>query len=536
MMTSLRHFAPALLSGILLFLAFPAANLHFLAWFALVPLIWKAARLAPRAAAGHFLIAGWVFHTLTLQWLAANIFWAGGWAVWGQQFMCWALTLFWGLAGWLWSLAHRRSPMYGGALLLAALFVCVEWIHAHTLTGFGWPALAYSQGPNLPLLQWAALGGTAVVAFLLVAVNAWVALALADCGNRLLRIVLAAATVLAAHGVGYVLLAPAAYDDDALRVGVFQSNFSNEMKWDPEYHLNMVESAVARSRALKEYEDVDLVVWPEALIMTDFSHPLIREQLQALAAAERLYLFSGSVRNDPENGAGYNSSVLVGPEGEVAGFYDKVHLAPFGEYDPFEGKIPGLSQVVPGSISHGSGQKVLPMGPHTMGPLICFETLFAPMARHLREAGADFLVVVTNLAWFGSSNAVAQEIELARLRAIENRLPLVHAANTGVSGVFDPYGRLQVVDAFVHGGRYYQHQGLAPMMTVHQRRVGAFNLATPAGVMFPPGQRYASHVAAALSLLLLLLVLVLPPRKEVLATPAGDPALSPDGAPSRPVE
>jgi apolipoprotein N-acyltransferase len=515
MMTSLRRAAPALLSGVLLFLAFPAANLHFLAWFALVPLIWRATRLSPGAAGAQFFCAGWVFHTLLLQWLAVNMFWAGGWAVFGQQAMVLALSLFWGLGGSLWRLAHGRSSVMGGAVLLAALFVCVEWIHAHTLTGFGWPALAYSQGPNLPVLQWAALGGTGIVAFFIVACNGWLALAVSDRGNRLLRLVLAACVVVGSHVVGYMLLQPATYAEEPLRAGVFQSNFPNEMKWDREYHLDMVESAVARSRSLKQYEDVDLVVWPEALIMTDYRRPDLLDQLRQLATAESVYIFSGTVRDDPENRAGYNSSVLVGPGGEVVDYYDKVHLAPFGEYDPFEGRIPGLSAVVPGSVSHGSGQKVLPVGSRTLGPLICFETLFAPMARQLREDGADFLVVITNLAWFGSSNAIPQELELARLRAIENRLPLVHAANTGISGAFDPYGRFRPADAYVGpNGRYYKNEAevINPMSTAHQRLVGAYDLAEPGGIFFSPGQQYFAHVGAALATLLFLLALVFPGR------------------------
>lgn len=510
MMITVRHYAPAVLSGIVLFLAFPASNAHFLAWVALVPLVWKSTSLSPRAAALHFLIAGWIFHTLTLQWLAANIFWAGGWALWGQQFMVWALTLFWALSGWLWRTACQRSSFWGGALLLAALFVIVEWIHAHTLTGFGWPALAHSQGPDLPLLQWAALGGTSAVAFILVLFNALVALALARKPRRYIRLACAAFVLVAAHGLGYLMMQPATHAEKPLRVGVFQANYPNEMKWDQEYVLDMVDSAVMRSRALKQHENVDLVVWPEAHVMYDYTQPEILDRLTTLAREESLFVFTGTVRTDPETRAGYNSSVLIDPRGQVVDVYDKVHLAPFGEYDPFGGMIPGIGQVVPGGVTHGAGQKVLSVGEHTLGPLICFETLFAAMAANLRAQGADFLVVITNLAWFGASNAVPQEIELARLRAIETRLPLVHAANTGISGVFDPYGRLQAVNDYVTpSGGYIRGltKGGNPRATMGRRLVGAFDLASPAGIRSPAGQRFAPLAALAGAGALLLLAL-----------------------------
>jgi hypothetical protein len=132
----------------------------------------------------------------------------------------------------------------------------------------------------------------------------------------------------------------------------------------------------------------------------------------------------------------------------------------------------------------------MPLGARRLGPLICFEVLFAPMAEQLRRMGADCLVVMTNLGWFGSSNAIPQELELARFRAIETRLPLIHSANTGISGVFDPWGRFEVVNGAIGSqGRYVKWEPgeLRPNDVRNRRMVGALRVAGPASRPLPIG-------------------------------------------------
>ena len=193
-------------------------------------------------------------------------------------------------------------------------------------------------------------------------------------------------------------------------------------------------------------------------------------------------LFAGAARYDSFNRT-YNSSYLIDTQGRVAGVYDKVHLAPFGEYVPLSGILPFINAFVPtiGDLKPGDEQKVFDVDGRKMGPLICFEVLFAPMAETLRRDGADFLTVITNLAWFGRSNAIPQELEIARVRAIETRLPLVHAANTGISGVFDPYGRFEHSNAFVsqQGKVFRLREDTGPADTIMQRLAGTYALPEP---------------------------------------------------------
>ncbi len=519
-----RHSLPVL-SGLLLACAFPRFHLYPIAWMALVPVLFAAAR-APNAwqSAIRFYVAGWVFYSILLQWLMANIMWAGGWAFLGYQILCLGMALFWALLGALWWTLHKRGPRFAGALALAALWVAMEWLQANALTGFGWGALGYTQAANLPLAQCAAIGGVGLLSFLVVLVNALAALGLAESSRRWRRWATAACVVAAAHGAGALLLNEAAYEDEAFTVGVVQTDFPQELKWDSEYAQEMLLRTIAYSERLAKFEDVDLFVWPEALLVDHYDRRSLRDPLQEFIQRTGIPVFTGSVREDYTQNKRYNSSVLFDQEGVVLDHYDKVHLAPFGEYQPFSEYVPFLRLLGFGNSDAGDVQRVLEISGHRFGPLICFETLFCGMAETLRKEGAEFLVVITNLAWFGGSNAIPQELEIARMRAIETRLPLVHCANTGISGVFDPYGRFSPVNArLAHSGHYAKAEDYRiPLASLIMRRwMGALPLAQAAKRPIPHGPALFPWAAMALAVLLALLVLAIP--GEAAPPPPEDP-------------
>lgn len=504
MRPSLKSCGIPLLCGILLALSFPTWRLYPFAWIALAPLFYQTARTKPLEGAKRFFVAGWAFHTVLFQWLITNIYWAGGWAVWGYQFLCLFMALYWALFGLLWTWMHRRMPGLPGALAAAVLWAAMEYLQATLLTGFGWSSLAYSQGKDLMLLQWAALGGATLVSAILVFFNALVGLLFAERSWRLVRLVGALGVLVVAHGVGALLIQDADYGAMPLKAGIVQSDFPLEMKWDPEYCEEMVRNAAQKSRALAKYEQVDLFVWPEALVVKPLdTTPALFEIVASLTCETGCPLFTGSDRLNEKSGNHLNSSFLVDGNGALVGYYDKVHLAPFGEYVPLADLLPFVDKVVPaiGDIEPGEELKVLPVGERRFGPLICFEVLFAPLAEELRGRGADFLVVITNLAWFGGSNGIPQELEVARVRAIETRLPLVHCANTGISGVFDPWGRFSVVNAVIdRAGRYVQFPDLEPRDFVMQRCVGALPVAAPGRRPVPGGPRLFPWVVLVASL------------------------------------
>ncbi len=477
------------MSGLLVALCFPTFHLHPLAWIALVPLFYRTMNLSARESFWQFFVAGWVCHTVLLQWLGTNIYWAGGWAVVGQQLMCIALALYWAILGGARGWIRGRTPQLGGAVVLAVLWMAMEQFQSVLFTGFGWSSLGYSQGPNLLVLQWASIGSGILISGFLIFVNGQIALVLAEQDKRPVRLVSVALVVVAAHLGGWALLEQADYTSRPLTVGVLQPNFPLEMKWDTEYTEEMVRNAAEKSSALAQHEAIDLMVWPEALVMTDIDKPSIIRPIREFTGLHQTQLFTGSVRHDSGVNGSLNSSYLIDPDGTFEGYYDKMHLAPFGEYVPFAEYFPFISKIVPsiGNLTSGSELRLFQSGDREFGPLICFEVLFPGMSERLRDRGADFLIVITNLGWFGASNAIPQELEIARMRAVETRLPLVHSANTGLSGVFDPWGRFERVDIFVdrRGNLLRARDSVRTNELIRSRLVGAFPLAAPGRRLFP---------------------------------------------------
>jgi predicted amidohydrolase len=168
---------------------------------------------------------------------------------------------------------------------------------------------------------------------------------------------------------------------------------------------------------------------------------------------------------------------------------------------------------VPVDVDAGSEQRVLDTGKRKLGPLICFEVLLGSLAENLREMDADVLVVLSNMSWFGGSSALSQELEMARMRSIETRLPLIQSANTGISGVFDPYGRFTPVNAMLWpSGRYakWENDTINPRLVVMQRCLGALLVAEPARRPVPFNPALFSWVAMAAALLLVILSIAFP--------------------------
>ena len=508
MIAFLRKYGVAFLSGSLLAWSFPGVGFHPFAWAALSLLFVRTASMRRADTVRQFAAAAHAFHSVLFYWMIANTYWAGGWAIFGQQLLCAYLDLYWCAFALAWvSLRDRLHP----ALLPAAggvAWAALEHVESFLFSGFGWSALGYSQGPNLAVAQWAVIGGVNLVSLLLVAVNVCIALTVTRQGRA--RAGFAAATVLLLVTVqlgGRAMLAEADYASKPFKVGIFQSNFSLEMKWDQEYSIEMIRNAVSKSRLIADHHHTDLVVWPEALVMDPIDDPVVTGMIKELATGSRTAVFGGGHRAEHGPYRSYNSSFLMDANGVTTGIYDKIHLVPYGEYVPLADFLPFVTQVVPaiGNMVRGTEAKVLDVGGRRLGPLICFEVLYGPMAERLRTNGADFLTVITNLSWFGMSSAIPQELEIARMRAIETRLPLVHAANTGISGVFDPYGRFTLIDGAVDSEGDYREliDGVTPEQTIRERLVGAFDLAAPAPRLFDRGPSWFPWINLAGAILLL---------------------------------
>jgi apolipoprotein N-acyltransferase len=449
-----RRAVVALVLGALLALALPPFHLLPLGVVALTGLVWliDGAR-GPRGAFG----IGWLFgfgHFLAGLYWIVNALLIFGWQFLPAYpivvgFLPSVLALFVGLA----AMATRVLPFQGAArvLALAGFWVAAEWLRGHLFSGFPWNLAGYVWTFCDPMIQLASFAGIYGLSLLTVAVFALPAILAEPSRARARDLVAFGAALLALfgaylHGNLRLSTAPATGEDPVPGVvlRVVQPNVEQVAKWDRvrhaanfQHHLQLSASVGARP--------VTHVIWPETAA-TFF----LAEQKPALDAVAQVVppgglLLTGTPRRGTEGGERrlWNSLIAVDERGRVAATYDKFHLVPLGEYVPFKDYLP-LTKIVQGAsdYSPGPGPRTLQMqGLPPVSPLICYEVIFP--GRVLDPADRPhWLLNITNDGWYGDSPGPRQHFAIARLRAVEEGLPLVRSANTGISGVVDAYGRV----------------------------------------------------------------------------------------------
>lgn len=404
---------------------------------------------------GYFL-AGlwWIGSALLVD--ADEFAWALPFAVIGIPF---ALAFFYGFAT-----AVARvfwSSDIGRIAALAFGFGLAEWLRGFLFTGFPWNAVGYAAMPVPLLMQSVSAIGMVGMNTLAVFVFSLPALLAAKRHVRLgagLLVVLVAAHV----GFGYIrLTAPEKPADRSLDVRIVQPSVDLGEKWDASVRDRIFATMMALSSKTPDLTHArpQLILWPETSVPFLFT-----ERPEALTAlgdmlGEGQMLVAGIVREEGGSaGAGnryYNSVVAIDDRGEITDAVDKVHLVPFGEYLPFAGLLRrlGIEQLVAGPMTFSAGNErhsiTLPGGIRVL-PFICYEVIFPDLVA-IDVASSELIVNVTNDAWFGDTPGPYQHFRQAQVRAVENGLPLLRAANNGISAVVDPRGR--IVDALAIDAR-----------------------------------------------------------------------------------
>ncbi|MCO5132576.1 MAG: apolipoprotein N-acyltransferase [Xanthobacteraceae bacterium] len=356
------------------------------------------------------------------------------------------------LARALWSRDAARI------LALAAALTVSEWLRGHVLTGFPWNAFGYALTEPLALAQTAALIGLWGMTFLSVAIFASPAVLIDGKAARARLAPLAALVLLAAMGA-YGALRLVNNPTQLLagpRLRIMQPNLTQDDRFNYSAKASVMRKYLALSdRATSPQtsgvRDANILIWPESA----FPFFLTREGDAMAQIADLLppgtVLITGAVRA-PDLPPGvpvrraYNSIYLIGDDGDVLSVYDKLHLVPFGEYLPFQSLMEalGFEQLtrMRGGFIPGTRRRMIDVpGAPPMLPLICYEAIF-PSDSAVGGERPGWIVNLTNDGWFGISTGPYQHLQQARLRAVEQGLPLVRAANTGVSAVIDPFGRI----------------------------------------------------------------------------------------------
>ncbi|MBV2360070.1 apolipoprotein N-acyltransferase [Thalassococcus sp. CAU 1522] len=352
--------------------------------------------------------------------------------------MAGGLALFWALA--FWSAAHLRSrPLW--ALVLT--WTAAELARAYVFTGFPWGLVGYLWAPVMAI-QWVSVIGPHGLTLVTLAVAASLAMAL-RAGRDGAPSVAAGLIGLAALGLGGAWLTPPVQDlSGRPMIRLIQPNAPQHEKWDPNKVQMFFDRQVSFTAAPPEGAKPALVVWPETAVPV-----LLNRAGDAFAriseAAGPAPVVVGIQR--AESGRFYNSLAVMDGQGGLVQVYDKHHLVPFGEYMPAAAlfrrwNIFGLAARAEGGYSPGPGPDILDLGGLGLAlPLICYEAVF-PQDVQRAPLRPDLLLQITNDAWFGSWSGPYQHFAQARIRAIEQGLPMVRAANTGVSAMIDGAGRI----------------------------------------------------------------------------------------------
>jgi apolipoprotein N-acyltransferase len=232
----------------------------------------------------------------------------------------------------------------------------------------------------------------------------------------------------------------------SMEVSLIQGNIDQSIKWNQNFQketLNIYEDISLKNIPV----DGGLIVWPETAIPFNFQDENdLRNQIKNLSIKTKSNFIFGSMSyfRRSHHVDFYNSAYLLSPEGEVQGRYDKVHLVPYGEYVPLRNVFPFINGLTAGigDFSRGNGYIPLSLAERKIGVLICYEGILSYAARMYKKESAELLVNITNDAWFGSTSAPYQHISMTIFRAVETRLYLVRAANTGISAIIDPRGQI----------------------------------------------------------------------------------------------
>jgi len=443
-LAKLKSWQLAILSGFLIGASFPPFKLGFLAWIGLIPFIRAVFRLTPWKAAGVGCLTGFVTNVLALHWLSFNI--GASFPVVFTAMMAAAiyLAIFWAIFSFLFSWIHLQSG--AGLVLMPFLWVTLEYGMSLGPMGFPWVSLATTQTDYLPVIQLAEWTGIYGISFWLVTVNVilyglltfprtvWM--------PRVVRTAIVVIVIVWLTGYGRLVILPETDETKMVDVAVVQPNVGPHEKWQPDKRDWVFDRLDSLYMVAAESEP-DLIIWPEAATPAFITKNFRRlNQLKQRIRQTGIPLLTGTVDWSSVKGrrAYHNSAALIREDGSIP-VYHKQQLVPLAEFNPFARQLPASEELNLGHYTKGTEETIFQVNEVSFASIICFESVFPAIVNGLNRRGSQFLVIVVNDGWYGTSAEPYQHEAIARLRAIENRYPVVRSANTGISAIIDRRGR-----------------------------------------------------------------------------------------------
>ena len=485
-----RRLILMVVSALLMVLMFPTADLEELAWLAVVPLLFALDGLPRRSVFTAVFITFLMAKGGTIYWLVYTINHYGFIhivpAVLIFLLLIGTMSLLWGLTFYaaMRLIREGRMPL---ALVIPMTWVAQEWVQSWLLGGFPWSLIGYAPAHRLLLVQSADLFGVWGLSFLIVLVNAALYEVISFGLKRRERFPTVAITIALVLFFANLIYGHFRLEQvqkemaeaRSFKVAVLQGNIDQNEKWrDPAIRKQTPDMYLEMAKKADKDKDLSLIILPETAlpIWQERGEPLRGKLSKFGTATENYVLFGCPTKGFDENEerVNYNSAGLVSPQGKELGWYHKNKLVPFGEYIPLK----KILQKLLGRLIHGTGNfqawgriSLLQIPEGKFGVIICFETIFPDLARRIVNQGATFLPNITNDAWFGDTSAPHQHMQMVAFRAIENRMYVPRAANTGISGIVDPTGRI-VHQTQVYVRNYYVGEVKTMNLPTLYRKVG----------------------------------------------------------------
>ena len=463
-----RIYGFSFLSAIFYILASPPVEFEILGFFVLTPLFISIKESKTLKQAFRVGMAGGLLTTIGLYyWLIYTMTTFGGLSYplsVALFFLLGAyLSLYWGL----FTLTVKYLTVSGLSMLITApaIWVALEYLRTYLFSGFPWALLGYTQYKNTYFIQVADITGVYGVSFILVLTSAIIfkgSRTFFSKGKIPFREALFLSVIIVAtFFYGFIRSDTDTKNIDQTKVAVIQGNINQQVKWDRDYlekTLSIYDSL--SSEAVKENSDINLIVWPETAAPFYFQQRSTqRLRVENISKSLNKPILFGSPAFKKENNKYqlFNSAYLISPQEngkkvDVIGRYDKIHLVPFGEYVPLKKLLFFVSKITEGIGDFTPGQdfkalqlsnKSNPSSPFALGSLICYEVIFPNLVRQFVNEGANLLVNITNDGWYGKTSAPYQHLSAAVFRAVENKVYLLRAANTGISAIISPTGEIE---------------------------------------------------------------------------------------------
>ncbi|MEI6729876.1 MAG: apolipoprotein N-acyltransferase [Pseudomonadota bacterium] len=386
------------------------------------------------------------YFTAGLYWICISLYVEPEKFAWLTPFALFGLPSILGIYTGLVCLLSCRLQVVGykKVIFFAAIFTLSEYLRSHLFSGFAWNLIGYVTTISSTTMQLAYYISIYGLCFIVVLIATMPALAITDKNQALKPNIITFIFAISVILFGLIRLEnnPTLYSK--VKIRIVQPNIEQSLKWNEQTRFAGFKKHIYMS-GKPGIEDINLVIWPEAAIpyYIDEIEPLLKESVAFLP--EKSLLIAGGLRGQEstEKPQAFNSLFAIDKQGKIVSTYDKRHLVPFGEYIPFRNILP-LENIAGGigDFASGSGIKTQFIGDYPpFLPIICYEAIFSEESNDSTKQ-AKWILNVTNDAWFGISSGPYQHLQMARMRAVEQGLPLVRAANTGISAIIDPLGRI----------------------------------------------------------------------------------------------